>query len=114
MVLHVNNLKQMYGKWLVSEQTRLWGAAAGTSSIKKPEAFLKFTEAWHPVVSKLASQMAIAGGDEACEGHSGRNQWKEQQKNECLSKATVNTDQGGAAVQGREPRMQRRPHDWVV
>jgi hypothetical protein len=50
----------MYGKWPATEQTRLWVAVAGISLMDQPEAFLKFTEARQPVVSMMASQMAIA------------------------------------------------------
>ncbi len=77
MVLHINNLKQIYGKLPVSEQTRLRVAAAGISPINQPEAFLKFIEARHPVISKLASQMAIGGGGKGGRGRSSGNQWKE-------------------------------------
>ncbi len=35
-------------------------------------------------------------------------------KNEGLSKATVNADQAGAAVQVGEPRTQRIPHNQVM
>ncbi len=35
---------------------------AGISLVDQPDAFLKYIEVLHPVVSMLASQMAIAGG----------------------------------------------------
>jgi hypothetical protein len=39
VVLHVNNLKHVYGKWLVSEKTRLWVAAAGIFPLSSPKTF---------------------------------------------------------------------------
>jgi hypothetical protein len=106
VVLHVNNLKQIDGKWPVSEQTAGCGWRRREFADDQPKAFLKFTEAQHPVVSMLASQMVISGGGEGSRGRSGGNQLKEQQKkNEGLSKAAVNTDQAGAAVQYGEPSI---------
>jgi hypothetical protein len=68
VVLHVNNLKQMDRKWPAGEQTRCWVAAEGILLMDQPEAFLKFIEARHPVISMLASQEAIAGVGNGVEG----------------------------------------------
>jgi hypothetical protein len=60
VVLHINNLKQMYGKWLASEQNKWWVAAAGILLMDQPDAVLKFIEARPPFVSMSAGQEAIA------------------------------------------------------
>jgi hypothetical protein len=76
VVLHANNLKQMYEKRLASEQTRWWVAAAGILPMDQPEAFLKNIEKWHTAILMLASQISSEGST----GSSGGNQLKDQQK----------------------------------
>jgi hypothetical protein len=66
VVIHVNNLKQMYGKWPANEQTRWWMAAARILLMDQPDAFLKDIEVRHPVVSLLAT-----GQPDAVEAASG-------------------------------------------
>jgi hypothetical protein len=42
IILDINNLKVMYKKWLASEQTRWWMAAAEILPMNQPEEFLKY------------------------------------------------------------------------
>jgi hypothetical protein len=107
IVLHVNTLQMMYQKWPAGDQAKWWMAVTGVSPMDQPEAFLKYIEKRYPVVSMLASQVAIItsiGGGSGSSSGNGSNGNYHKKKKEELKKASVNA--APVVVPAEEPPVQ--------
>jgi hypothetical protein len=60
IVLHQNNLRPMYEKWLHGEQARWWTHAERYSILEQPVEFMQYIRARYQVVVPLACQAAIS------------------------------------------------------
>jgi hypothetical protein len=60
MVLHVNNLRPMYEKWLHGEQARWWTHAERFDIMQQPLEFRRYIMERYRVVATLASNMVIS------------------------------------------------------
>jgi hypothetical protein len=68
VVLHMNNLRPMYEKWLHGEQAKWWTHAERFDVIQQPLEFRRYIQGRYRVVATLASHMVIASA-----GKSGEN-----------------------------------------
>ncbi len=66
IVLHQNNLRPMFEKWLHGEQARWWTHAQKHDILDQPVAFRGYIRMRYQVVATLASQAAISAASRRC------------------------------------------------